>query len=326
MSGARSTTSGCSAADVDPDAVRVDLEIVAVERERADDHFRAPTSCPTLITVARLSDADGGRCSCSNARTRSSRVIAPRPARSGRRRAAPPTASASQCRPRLVPRCSRTARRGSRLPAAACAGRQTRQASRRERRRHTRAMHGSCTAIAQSRCRHAAAAGSSTTRAADHDRQHAALRSPAARHSLTRASARSANSCSTRAIADGVEAAQRLGRLPHLAEERSAEVDRTRCRACSRMIAREPGYVVAHERAGGAEGGARAERRRQRANHPPLERRQVVDRPVRRVLAGARRDRGCRRPLRCAESSAPRTAAPGRSCLRAGPATFSQFS
>ena len=39
----------------------------------------APTSCPTLITVAWLSDAATGRCSCSKARTRSSRVIADRP-------------------------------------------------------------------------------------------------------------------------------------------------------------------------------------------------------------------------------------------------------
>ena len=69
-----------------------------------------------------------------------------------------------------------------------------------------------------------------------------------------------------------------------------------------------------------------AQRRRQRPNDPALERRQVVDRPVRGVLAGARGDQMCRPPLRCAESSAPRTAAPGRSCLRASPATFSQFS
>jgi hypothetical protein len=31
------------------------------------------------MIVARLNDADGGRCSCSNARTRSSRAIAGRP-------------------------------------------------------------------------------------------------------------------------------------------------------------------------------------------------------------------------------------------------------
>ena len=39
----------------------------------------APTSCPTLMIVARLSDPDTGKYSCSNARTRCDLTIAPGP-------------------------------------------------------------------------------------------------------------------------------------------------------------------------------------------------------------------------------------------------------
>ena len=54
---------------------------------------RAPTSCPTRITVASVSDADCGTCRRSNAWLRSSRVIALTP--SARRSSASSTADAS---------------------------------------------------------------------------------------------------------------------------------------------------------------------------------------------------------------------------------------
>ena len=57
---------------------------------------------------------------------------------------------------------------------------------------------------------------------------------------------------------------------------------------------------------------------RQRPDDAALERRQTVDGPLRRVLAGTRRDRAGTPLLPCRGSSARPTAAPDRSSLRAG--------
>ena len=117
----------------------------------------APSIWPTLMTVARLREAETGRCSCSNARTRSARVMADTP-----RALSSSARSTAEASPSHVKRASRRVfSKGStriRTPAAGWR-RAAAMAGRARPAQHTAATtHPG--AGGQARRRHDAAAGS----------------------------------------------------------------------------------------------------------------------------------------------------------------------